>query len=274
MVILHLQCAQWSADVPCQTQQSLQENRMDERISVTGPKEKPIPSIGYGSCNIHAAVSFGANRFPFFGGDILMKTRILAIPVAVLLGATGIRQAPTATAQQIRPSNTGVDSTQSNTSSQQFKTTHSPNHQQLSQLDKRTSGANIRASKLIGMNLQNDQGQSVGEIDDLVIDGNTGKIRYAAVKYGGFLGVGDKLFAVPFEAFKVQPERGSQNEYVLTLDVSKNQLKNAQGFDKDNWPNFADRNFTNEVDRQYGIDRSAMRRSSEGPPSGSQPRSR
>jgi hypothetical protein len=107
------------------------------------------------------------------------------------------------------------------------------------------------------MNIENQKGEGVGEINDLVIDGKTGKVRYVAVTYGGFLGVGDKLFAVPFEAFKVRRQAGDADDYVLTLDVTQEQLEGAVGFDQESWPNFADRNFTEELDRRYGIDRTA-----------------
>lgn len=130
---------------------------------------------------------------------------------------------------------------------------------QVGVLDDQTRGANIRASQLIGMNIENAKGEGVGEINDLVIDGNSGRVRYAAVTYGGVLGVGDKLFAVPFEAFKVRRQAGDQDDYVLTLNVTQKQLEGAEGFDQENWPNFADRNLTSEIDRRYGIDRSRMR---------------
>jgi sporulation protein YlmC with PRC-barrel domain len=131
--------------------------------------------------------------------------------------------------------------------------------EQLGALDDQTRGANIRASQLIGMNIENRQGESVGEINDLVIDGNNGRVRYAAVTYGGVLGVGDKMFAVPFEAFQVKRQAGDADDYVLTLDVTQQRLEGAQGFDQENWPDFADRNFTREIDRRYGIDRRRMR---------------
>ena len=85
------------------------------------------------------------------------------------------------------------------------------------------AAAALLASILIhaGTNLQNDQGESVGEINDLVLDANTGRVRYLAVTYGGFLGVGDKLFAVPFEAVKVRQDRDDADEYVLVLNVTR-----------------------------------------------------
>lgn len=134
-----------------------------------------------------------------------------------------------------------------------------PAGEQIGVLDDQTSGANIRASQLIGMNIENPKGESVGEINDLVIGGKNARVRYVAVTYGGVLGVGDKMFAVPFEAFQVKPQAGDPDDYVLTLNVTQKQLEGAQGFDQDKWPNFADQNFTNEIDRRYGIDRRRMR---------------
>jgi sporulation protein YlmC with PRC-barrel domain len=132
----------------------------------------------------------------------------------------------------------------------------------LSKLDDKTSGGTVRASKLIGTNLKNSNDESVGEIKDLVIDTSSGKVRYAAVTYGGFLGLGSKLFAVPFEAFHVRQNTSSLStgDYTLTLDVTKDQMKGAQGFDDNRWPDFANASFTQELDRRYNVDRNETRR--------------
>ncbi|WP_442506017.1 PRC-barrel domain-containing protein [Novipirellula sp. SH528] len=133
----------------------------------------------------------------------------------------------------------------------------------VGRLDEKTRGANIRVSQLIGYNIQNSQGESVGEIKDIVLDATTGKVRYAAVTYGGFLGMGNKLFAVPFEAFKVQVDPDElddgdeidSDDYVLVLNVTQEQLKGQQGFDDDNWPNMADRTWASDLDKRYGVNR-------------------
>lgn len=121
--------------------------------------------------------------------------------------------------------------------------------------DRKTSATTIRASQLTGMNIVNSRGENVGEIYDVVLDGETGRVRYLAVTYGGFLGFGDKLFAVPYEAFRYQANPKEANEYVFVLDVTKPQMEGAQGFDQDNWPNFADTALTTELDRRYRIER-------------------
>lgn len=127
-----------------------------------------------------------------------------------------------------------------------------------SALDSKTSAVTVRASQLIGMNIQNDQEESVGEIKDFVLDSRTGKVRYVAVTYGGFLGVGNKMFAVPFEAFQAKhdpDDPDDPDDYVLVLNVTQSQLDGATGFDEDHWPNFADRTFTRELDKRYGVER-------------------
>ena len=84
------------------------------------------------------------------------------------------------------------------------------------------------------MDIKNSNGDDIGEVQDLVID-SSGKVRYVAVQYGGFLGLGSKLFAVPFEAFKVRQDPDDpddHDDYVLTLDVTKEQLEGDQGFNR------------------------------------------
>ncbi len=130
---------------------------------------------------------------------------------------------------------------------------------QAGQLDDKTTGAMIRASQLTGMNIENSQGESVGEVNDIVLDANNGRVKYLAVTYGGFLGLGDKLFAVPYEAFACHQDPDDADEHVLVLDVTQKQLEGAQGFDQDHWPNFADRTFTQDLDDRYGIDRKNLR---------------
>lgn len=103
------------------------------------------------------------------------------------------------------------------------------------------------AATLTGMTVGNVQGEHLGEIKDLVIDLHRGRIEYAVLSYGGVLGIGDKLFAIPWQAFGVDRERTR-----LLLDVSKEVLRNAPGFDKDNWPESADRSYLARVYRHYG----------------------
>ena len=130
--------------------------------------------------------------------------------------------------------------------------TNAESVQGLGQMDDATSGDTIRVSELIGANIYDPRGEDIGDIDDIVIDAS-GKVRYAAVSYGGFLGIGDKLFAVPFDAFKTK--RDDDGDFYLTLNVTEEQLEGAVGFNDDNWPNFADKSFTDRLDKMYRVER-------------------
>lgn len=89
----------------------------------------------------------------------------------------------------------------------------------------------LKASEVIGMNVQGLDDKKLGSIKDLVLDPETGDVQYAVLDFGGFAGIGDKYFAVPWEALQInQP-----NKKVL-LDIHKKELKDAPGFDKNNWP--------------------------------------
>ncbi len=121
-------------------------------------------------------------------------------------------------------------------------------------IDGTSSGAGVRASKLIGMNIQNSQKESVGQIKDIVLDPTSMRIQYVAVTYGGFLGMGNKLFAVPMQAIKVTTDPDYRDNVVLVLDVTKEQMNGAQGFDEDHWPNFSDTNFTGDLYRRYKVE--------------------
>ncbi|TWU00643.1 PRC-barrel domain protein [Botrimarina colliarenosi] len=106
----------------------------------------------------------------------------------------------------------------------------------------------LRASTVIGCTVYNSNNESLGSIDDVVLDAKTGKINYAAVSMGGFLGMGDDLYAVPWSALKCENRDG---EHVCVLNVDKERLSKAEGFDQDNWPNMADRSWKMKNDQVY-----------------------
>jgi len=106
-----------------------------------------------------------------------------------------------------------------------------------------------RASKLIGADVENPQGEKLGDIKDVVFDPETGRIRYAVLAFGGFLGLGEKYFAVPWTA--LTSKAGEKGDFILNIDREK--LKNAPGFDKNNWPNMADRSWAKQIYAYYGV---------------------
>ncbi|MGE0645997.1 MAG: PRC-barrel domain-containing protein [Nitrospira sp.] len=93
----------------------------------------------------------------------------------------------------------------------------------------------VKGSKMIGKSVQTMAGKEIGEIEDLAIDELDGRVRYAVLSFGGLLGVGGKYFAIPWEALHL-----SDNKEHFALAVTEKELEKAPGFDKNNWPDFAD----------------------------------
>jgi len=105
----------------------------------------------------------------------------------------------------------------------------------------------MSAKSLAGDPVVNLEGESVGDIKDIMIDMRTGKVSYAVLSFGSFLGMGEKLFAVPWVALRVD---GENKNFVLNVD--KDRLKDAPGFDKDHWPNMADTTWESRIHLHYG----------------------
>jgi sporulation protein YlmC with PRC-barrel domain len=105
----------------------------------------------------------------------------------------------------------------------------------------------LSATTLIGDPVVNGAGEDLGKVEDFMLDLPNGRIRYAVLSFGGFLGMGDKLFAIPAEALTIDAEN-----HRLILDVSKEQLEKAPGFDKDNWPDTAEPGWQLELYKFYG----------------------
>lgn len=108
----------------------------------------------------------------------------------------------------------------------------------------------LSATTLEGTDVVNAQGENIGEIKDLMIDWQDGSVAYAVLSFGGFLGFGEKLFAIPLEAFDFDT---SDTEKII-LDIDKERLENAPGFDKDDWPANPDRTFISSVYTHYGYE--------------------
>ncbi len=104
----------------------------------------------------------------------------------------------------------------------------------------------LSASTLVGAHVRNPQDESLGDLKDFMIDTASGKIAYGVLSFGGVLGIGNKLFAIPWENFRVDAETER-----LILDVPKERLKDAPGFDEDHWPNFAEPTFASEIRQHY-----------------------
>lgn len=103
------------------------------------------------------------------------------------------------------------------------------------------------AETLIGNDVYNRQGEDLGDIKEIMLDMRSGKVKYAVLSFGGFLGIADKLFAVPWSALTLDTINKR-----FVLDIPKSKLKNAPGFDQDNWPDMADSMWADQIHAYYG----------------------
>lgn len=105
----------------------------------------------------------------------------------------------------------------------------------------------LSASTLIGDSVHNTAGENLGKVEELMLELEQGTISYAVLSFGGFLGMGNKLFAVPWNAFSLDTDKKA-----FVLNVPKEKLEKAPGFDKANWPDFADRKWGQTIHEYYG----------------------
>ena len=105
----------------------------------------------------------------------------------------------------------------------------------------------LSASTISSDHVKNAAGEDLGKIEDLMIDLDSGRVAYAVLSFGGFLKMGNKLFAVPWKALKIDT---TNKQFIMNVD--KKLLENAPGFDKDNWPNMADPTFATKLHQYYG----------------------
>ena len=105
----------------------------------------------------------------------------------------------------------------------------------------------LAASTLYGDKVRNSAGDDLGSVDEIMIDIPSGRVAYVVLSFGGVLGMGNKLFALPWESMRVD-----EDEKCFICDVDKQTLENAPGFDKNNWPDMADSAFASRIYAHYG----------------------
>ena len=106
----------------------------------------------------------------------------------------------------------------------------------------------MAASSLARDEVRNRAGEKLGTVDEIMIDVPTGQVAYAVLSFGGFLGMGDKLFAIPWSSLTLD-----EDEKCFILDMDKSRLENAPGFDKNHWPDMADPGWGAGIYRHYGV---------------------
>ena len=108
---------------------------------------------------------------------------------------------------------------------------------------RRTLGAStLRHDRVVNL-----EGQEIGHIEELMIDVTTGRVAYAVMAFGGFLGLGGKLFALPWSALTVDEAKRR-----FVVNVTRESLAKMPGFDKRHWPDLNDLEYATGVYRQWG----------------------
>jgi hypothetical protein len=105
------------------------------------------------------------------------------------------------------------------------------------------------ADTLIGDSVVNGAEEDLGDIREIMLDMNSGQVAYAVLAFGGFLGMGEKLFAVPWQALHLDTVN-----HRFVLNVEKERLRTAPGFNKDAWPDMSDITWANQIHTFYGTD--------------------
>ena len=106
----------------------------------------------------------------------------------------------------------------------------------------------MAAATLTGETVKTPAGEVLGKIEAIMLDVRSGRIAYAVLSFGGFLGVGEKLFAIPWSALTLDTHAKT-----FMLDVSREKLERAPGFDKDHWPSMADPRWATELHGYYDV---------------------
>jgi len=106
------------------------------------------------------------------------------------------------------------------------------------------------ASTLNGDAVRNSAGEKLGSIEEIMLDVPNGRVAYAVLSFGGFLGMGDKLFAIPWSELTLD-----EDEKCFVLEADREKLERAPGFDKDNWPDMADPSWRDQIYDYYGAER-------------------
>lgn len=104
----------------------------------------------------------------------------------------------------------------------------------------------MAADSLEGDRVVNTAGETLGKIRDIMIDVPSGRVAYAVLSVGGLAGIGDKLFAIPWAAMVLDADT-----HCFVLDVDKERLQKAPGFDKEHWPSMADPRWATSIYEYY-----------------------
>lgn len=104
----------------------------------------------------------------------------------------------------------------------------------------------VNSNDVVGICVENQAGEDLGQIEALMIDKLSGQVAYVVLSFGGFLGLGDKLFALPWKVFSYDPMLET-----FILNINQEKLVNSPGFDKSNWPDMNADSFIQAMRNYY-----------------------
>ena len=110
------------------------------------------------------------------------------------------------------------------------------------------SGLAVKTTNIVGTKVVNRKNEDLGKVEEVVIDVFNGRIAYLVLSFGGFLGLGEKLYAVPWKALHYDNETR-----VYVLNLTKEQIERAPGFEKETWPEFTDERWNRNVHDYYEL---------------------
>jgi sporulation protein YlmC with PRC-barrel domain len=112
---------------------------------------------------------------------------------------------------------------------------------------KHTSNVVKANDEVVGVEVKNNADEHLGKIKEVMLDKISGRVAYVVLDSGSFLGMGGKFFALPWSSLHY-----GEDSDCFKVDIDKERLKNAPGFDKDNWPDMADRTWGESISTYYG----------------------
>jgi hypothetical protein len=106
----------------------------------------------------------------------------------------------------------------------------------------------IASDKVEGTAVYNRQGDRLGTVHNFMVDKSTGRVAYAVMSFGGFLGMGESYHPLPWRVLTYDTSQGG-----FVIDLDKSRLAKAPSYTASNVPNWSDRAYGNRIDDYYGM---------------------
>lgn len=118
----------------------------------------------------------------------------------------------------------------------------------MADMETRETSDLISSEKVEGTSVMNRQGEKLGSIESVMIEKRSGRVAYAVMSFGGFLGIGDQHHPVPWSSLTYDTNAGG---YVIDADRAR--LQGAPAYKSSEAPNWSDRKWGQRVHQYYGV---------------------